>query len=286
LNQQRLENYLAASNRPNLDISEDHFENFEASKALSPSPRKIRPAGTSSGQGTHTPRDLNARVKILELYTLHVLLRNNEWDYAREFIGISEVLDEERREAFLQALQSLQDQQVETFHRDAEAQQRQEQQLRRDLELARQRRIEHEEMERHRSGQIDAASKRISGEIDYGIDILSSGTALPGRRPRPLSLLANTPKPSQSDKAVVQEQAKGLVSRASASMAFVRKMLETMAASLRTNPMLVIRMMMFMVAFMLTFGRRNVRERLRRALGESWSKVRATAGMGVKVSYI
>lgn len=56
-----------------------------------------------------TPKDLNSRIKILELFTLHVLPRNNEWDYARSFVSNSDILDEERREAFLQTLNELQE---------------------------------------------------------------------------------------------------------------------------------------------------------------------------------
>jgi hypothetical protein len=63
-----------------------------------------------------------------------VLLRNDEWDYAREFISMSSVLDEERREAFLQALQSLYEEQKEGERREREEKARQEEQLRRDLE--------------------------------------------------------------------------------------------------------------------------------------------------------
>lgn len=58
--------------------------------------------------GTSTPKDLSSRIKILELFTLHVLPGNNEWEYARTFVAGSDVLDEERREAFLQTLEELQ----------------------------------------------------------------------------------------------------------------------------------------------------------------------------------
>lgn len=94
VNQKRLENYLAASNTPNLDISKQ----LEATRSPRLSSRSRR-SPSKGASGADTPRDLNARVKILELYTLHVLLRNNEWDYAREFISVSAVLDEERRDA-------------------------------------------------------------------------------------------------------------------------------------------------------------------------------------------
>ena len=71
-----------------------------------------------SHTGTDTPRDLNTRIKLLELYTLHILPRNDEWDYAREFINMSEVLDDERKEAFLLALQSLKEEKEDSEKRE------------------------------------------------------------------------------------------------------------------------------------------------------------------------
>ena len=71
-----------------------------------------------SHTGTDTPRDLNTRIKLLELYTLHVLPRNDEWDYAREFISMSEVLDDERKEAFLLALHSLKEEKEDAEKRE------------------------------------------------------------------------------------------------------------------------------------------------------------------------
>ena len=66
--------------------------------------------------GTDTPKDLAARVQIIELFTLHVLPKNGEWDYAAEFIRLSEVLDEERKELLLQTLDELkQEKERETF---------------------------------------------------------------------------------------------------------------------------------------------------------------------------
>jgi hypothetical protein len=45
-------------------------------------------------------------------------------------------------------------------------------------------------------------------------------------------------------------------------------------------------MMLFVLAFIVAFSRREIRERARRIVGTSWNKVRGTVGMGVKVSYI
>jgi len=47
------------------------------------------------------PRALVQRVKLMELYILHVLPRVDEWDYAREFTQMSEYLDAEKKEVHL-----------------------------------------------------------------------------------------------------------------------------------------------------------------------------------------
>ena len=80
----------------------------------SPAYLEKRPGHRRQNTGTDTPRDLEKRIKLLELYTLHVLPRNEEWDYAREFITMSEMLDEERKEAFLLALHSLKEEKEDT----------------------------------------------------------------------------------------------------------------------------------------------------------------------------
>jgi hypothetical protein len=52
------------------------------------------------------------------------------------------------------------------------------------------------------------------------------------------------------------------------------------------NPMAFFRTLLFLLAFGLAFGRRDLRERILRLLRNAWEKVRRTVGMGVKVSYI
>src|SRR2546423_1438687 len=130
LNQSRLETYLSSSSHPDLDIS---------SHLVKSSSRRL----DYRVSGADTPKELSSRLKILELFTLHVLPRNEEWDYARSFINNSDILDDERREAFLQTLLELQeamdteDRAVELeFHR------------RRDEELKRQQEEEEKEEEK------------------------------------------------------------------------------------------------------------------------------------------
>ncbi|KAH7348345.1 peroxin 26 [Rhexocercosporidium sp. MPI-PUGE-AT-0058] len=301
VNQQRLENYLASSTTPNLDIS---------SRLQTPtSPR--RGPSPSKTSGTDTPRDLNARVKILELYTLHVLLRNNEWDYAREFISISSVLDEERREAFLQALQSLQDEQNESERREKEERRYQEEQLKKDIEDTRRRRLENEERERKREEEerlkrdrAHRSSGSVAGgsEIDYGVENTparpGSSKSRSSARGGSGSAKGSSSKKSQQDKpsptarsgAASSSNARkvppSILTRAGNVLGNVKKLVEGMAVHFQTRPLFILQFLAFLIGFLVVLSRRDVKERLKRILGGGWMKVRQTAGMGVKVSYI
>ena len=248
-----------------------------------PSPAK----GTS---GANTPRDLNARVKILELYTLHVLLRNDEWDYAREFISMSSVLDEERREAFLQALQSLQEEQEAQEQREREERQRQEDQLRREIEEAKRLRAENEERERKRLEE--EREKREASELDYGVDDTHSVPSNSSRsKPKRTSDASRSGRPPRSSMAKANGKAAPagpltLTARASILMNQFRTIIEQLGHTLNNNPALVMRLLAFIMGLLLMFGSKAIRERVRRLFGSSWAKVKATAGMGTKVSYI
>lgn len=293
LNQKRLESYLAASTNPNLDLSHHFSPTSPRRLSRHRSPSKAR-------SGADTPRDLNARVKILELYTLHVLIRNNEWDYAREFISVSSVLDDERREAFLQALQSLQEDQQEAERVEREEKQRQEDQLRRDIEEARRLRAENEEMEKRRLEEERA--RREGSEIDYGIDTKNTGgassTGKARRKRAPTGASGASGGASRPARSVRGSAAGGspnkskavapasFGARAALMFANVRAMIERMGMSLQTNPMLMMRFLVFIIGLSLMFGKKNMRERIARVMGNSWNKVKATASMGAKVSYI
>ncbi|EPE28801.1 hypothetical protein GLAREA_09922 [Glarea lozoyensis ATCC 20868] len=270
INQTRLETYLAASTTPNLDIS-TQLQNH--TRSISPHKRNAHASGTD------TPRDLNARVKILELYTLHVLLRNNEWDYAREFISISSVLDEERREAFLQALQSLQDEQHEAVRREKEEKRYQEEQLKKDIEDARRRRAENEARERKR--EEEARVKREGSEVDYGVEdrpstSRSNGKSSSVRKPTNTSSPTNRKLPPPT-----------LVTRVSNILSNIRTLLlENMAGGFKTRPMFLLQMLAFIIGILVVSSRKEVRERVKRAIAIAWGKVGGTVRMGGKVSYI
>ncbi|KAF5023982.1 hypothetical protein F66182_3927 [Fusarium sp. NRRL 66182] len=284
LNQHKLEAYLAASNTPNLDLAGRLAESPSSVSSRYRSPAK-------GASGANTPRDLNARVKILELYTLHVLLRNNEWDYAREFISVSSVLDEERREAFLQALQSLHDEQQEQERHENEERQRQEDELRKEIEEAKRLRAENEERERKRIQEERA--KREGSEVDYGIDDTAShnGSARP-RNTRSPSSMPRQPRPQGASPTGVKPNGKAvsraptLTSRATMVITQLRAVIEHLGSSLNSNPMLLFKFLAFVLGLIIMLGNTNLRERVKRILGASWNKIKGTAGMGVKVSYI
>ena len=283
VNQQRLESYLANSTAPSLDVS-SYLNN----------PHKRRRGASPSKSGTDTPRDLHARVKILELYTLHVLLRNDEWDYAREFISISPVLDEERREAFLQALDSLQQDHEEAAAREEEAKRHQEEQLQKDLEDGRRRRAENEERERKRQEDEREAEKRRhklgsrGSEVDYGVEDARPGSSSSKARSTKPSLLkgnkASVPSPKpKTSKPVSRNVPIGVVARAGSVLSNLRKIIED---HMRFRPMILMQLLAFIVGLLVMFSRKDVKERVKRLIAQSWAKVRQTAGMGVKVSYI
>ena len=52
------------------------------------------------------------------------------------------------------------------------------------------------------------------------------------------------------------------------------------------NPMVLLRLVMFMVAFLLIIARRDLRLKLKRVMDSGWVKVKQTVGMGTKVTYI
>ena len=104
VNQQKIEAYLAATNRATVE---------EPDHPISISHEDITISGqTSHINYTDTPRSLESHIKILELYTLHVLPSLSEWKYAKDSINMSEMLDEDRREYFLRILQDLEEHKI------------------------------------------------------------------------------------------------------------------------------------------------------------------------------
>lgn len=235
--------------------------------------------------GADTPRDLNARVKILELYTLHVLLRNNEWEYAREFISVSSVLDEERREAFLQALQSLQEEQQEADRLEREERERQQEELKRDIEEARRLRAENEKMEQRRlQEEKERKAASAASEVDYGIEEPASPPRPARRRSSQKGSLSSANKGPRGPGSSAGPLT--LSDRANLMMQRLQGVIEHLSSTFSTNPVFLMRLMAFVLGIIFMFSSRAIREKVQRILNGAWGKVRQTAGMGVKVSYM
>lgn len=294
VNQTRLESYLSSSSQP-ID-----FSDVNAS---------LRNGHRVGMNGTSTPKDLSSRVKIIELFTLHVLPANHEWDYARSFVSNSDVLDEEAREAFLQTLNELQEAKE---HEDV-------------LEDTTDYGTEDEDSSPQPEPvsspkeKVHRGHQRSSSEVDYGIESdLPNGTQPTDSSiqpvPQPMTTLPPKPEasptsqvpqptptrppqvspPSQTPRRAPGGQARRSKAAASNSLAAQARQLFTalsnltrnLSGALVGNSTAVFRLLLFLLAFFMAFSRRDVRERVQAMLGKSWEKMRRTVGMGVKVSYI
>lgn len=292
MTQQRLETYLSSYDNPNLDV-------------VSAMERQKNGLARQHSNGTSTPRDLNSRLKILEIYTLHVLPRNQEWEYAKEFISMSEVLDDDRREAFTQALQNIQDEKSFDSQREAQLQRQREQQLedarRSDGET---RRAQQAKMEQEESRNEQAAASQTS-EHDFGIDRSRLGSGPQSHRngsaPKDIPLhSARSAGPSGPSRPSAAHKSRSSAAarrpkthppptfyhRFSFLLAVMQRGLIVMGQNLRSHPMTLLRLVAFLVAFIMALARRDVRDRLARVRDSSWEKVKRTIGMGVKVSYV
>ncbi|RAH49937.1 protein pex26 [Aspergillus brunneoviolaceus CBS 621.78] len=288
LNQQRLETYLSSSGQPNLDITEQHLRDHSSSTT----------SLQRANGGTDTPKDLNARVRIIELFTLHVLPRNEEWDYAQEFISLSEVLDEERKDVFLQTLEGLKEEKQQGELRAAALQREKDAELERQAREAERRRVE-EDAAAAAAAAAQSQSKghgRSSSEVDYGIEKTYPNGSIKGRGKSTEKQVngktgasatgrtAFSPSGSKSIKKTDKPDTRAKRSQALTNV--VRNLMQFIRKSIAGNPLSFARTVLFMLGILFALSRQDIRERIRRITGAGWQKVRGTIGMGVKVSYI
>ena len=59
-----------------------------------------------------------------------------------------------------------------------------------------------------------------------------------------------------------------------------------MSITMQKNPTSVLRMLLFVLMFVVAASQAKIREKVKRVLEGGWAKVRGTVGMGTKVSYI
>ena len=284
VNQQRLESYIARSSEPMLDFS----DRLETSSQYSTD----YPTTPSHITGTNTPRDLNSRLKVVELYALHVLPRNEDWECAQEFLANNELLDEDRRETFLQILQSLKDQKQEEDDRGAELGIAQEENLKQEHIVSKDGQIKEKSRAIPEDVGLTAQHKRSGSEIDYGIEEQS-----PGRSSKKLQQKANTPKQSQTSSSAkfspISRRSQGTrrspnnnYKRGITVINLFHDLVNRFAQSMANNPGSLLRMLLFFVTLLLALGRRDTRTWLARMTGFGFDRLKRTIGMGVKVSYV
>ncbi|KAL9076537.1 MAG: hypothetical protein Q9161_000869 [Pseudevernia consocians] len=281
-NQRNLESYLSASSQPSLDLT-DRFGGVNGSHTL-------RGGQTSQSGGTDTPRDIHARVRIIELYTLHVLPHTGEWNYARDFINMSSLLDEEIREEFLQTLQNLEDE-------DNRGQDQFEDALPREDELTEQEPSPAEEtrpdsMETVRQ-ETSTTHHRSDSEQDYGIDQPRALLDAPKFQPAPPKgtqkpVKAVQPKPSRSPptRSAGKTTNTSIYKRSAAVLSALQQLVKSMTEQVSQNPMSLLRFVLFLMGLIVAFSRRDVKDRLGRLTGAGWDKLKRTVGIGMKVSYL
>jgi len=233
-----------------------------------------------SHTGTDTPRDLNTRIKLLELYTLHVLPRNDEWDYAREFISMSEVLDDERKEAFLLALHSLKEEKEDAEKREEKLRQQQQEQLEERRRESEARRLEQARQDEERRKRDEESRKQPRADTERNrVDDRS-------RQPKPSSTSSQSSGTRRTPAKKPPTPPPGLYKRVGGLFAAIQKAVADSARQVTSNPLAFLRTLLFLIAFGLALGKRDLRERIMRLIRLVMDKVRRTVGMGVKVSYI
>lgn len=246
---------------------------------------------------THTPADLETRIQIIELYSLHVLPRNGEWKYARDFIGMSDVLDEDRKEAMIQTLRELEGEKTDPREQFEDAWP-----LRQDSPTPVSRYSDIERIDSNVTIKADPSGHHhISGGESLGTKIDKGPAPTPGLRPvppqptnEPIPVPERKVRPSVSSRPIKpgpgQPARNGppntILNRSMAVLFTIQKLISNTALQISQNPAGLLRLVLFLVAIIAAFGRRDLRQRMRRLAGGGWDKVKQTVGMGVKVSYI
>jgi flagellar biosynthesis GTPase FlhF len=227
-------------------------------------------------------------VKIIELFTLHVLPRNDEWEYSTEFINLSEVLDEERKDLFLQTLEGLREEKERGEMRAAELQRAKDEELERQLEEERR---EAKEAAAAAARPQPNGHKRNTSEVDYGIEKSRPHGSPKGKGSKATDKTPNgkprTSLSSSSSKNVKKQdkaEPRGRQTRAVATG--LRNLIRHIVQVVSGNPMSIVRTLLFVIGILMAMSRQGVRDRVRGITDGAWQKIKATAGMGVKVSYI
>ena len=255
LNQQRLELYLTMS-----DPAASGGHRFADGND----------GATSMSSASSSPKALETRLRILELYTLHVLPANQEWEYAESVIELSDALDDERKDAFLHALQGLREESDGTAQRERELQEQREQemlQLQKAEQAARRAEEKQKQEDMRRRSELN---KQRSAPTRPKVQ--KPSTSLPAPPPKP----SKEPRPPR----------RTFYRRASLVILNLHQIVLRAGREINITNKALLRFLVFVLALLLLTARRDLRVQLQRVLNGGWSKLKQTIAMGVKVSYI
>ena len=221
-----------------------------------------------------------------------MLPRNDEWEYAQEFINLSEVLDEENKDVFLQTLEGLKEEREQGELRAAALQREKDAQMEREAQVEERRRADEvAAAERaHHNNNNNKASSRPKGEAEKS---RPNGSSLRGKKAgdKPAGSKSGSSagrtafSPPGSKNIKKPEKPERARSTPALSQA-LRNLYQYIVRTVAGNPLSFARTLLFLLGIVVALSRQNVRERIRRLTGSGWQKVKGTVGMGVKVSYI
>ena len=276
LSQQRLETYLASSDSAGASGTNGHLSLSQDG------------VSTPMSNASSSPKQLATSLKILELYTLHVLPANSEWEYARQYIEMNDMLDDERQEAFLSALQNLREEKDGTAQRERELKEQREREMEDQLK-------QEEEKRSAEEARKEEEKRRAAAETEKQRTTKALNGTASTPKPKP-SISSSQHNPSSSRPQNPKQQKKPpppiptspppapFYRRASSMLSHLHQTL--LRAGQGMSSISILRLLMFVLAFLLIIARRDLRWKIRRAMEGGWVKVKRTVGMGVKVSYI
>lgn len=195
---------------------------------------------------------------------------------------MSDILDEEGRKSFVEALQSLEAEkyrdleQVRSLEaeniKELETLQRVEAEKPSDLAALKSLEIEKAKDKKHETlPETTSNNKSVSNP--------PRRTAKPAKDLHPNGLSGSIGSSNRRKKLGIYNNLTSVISN-------LQNILLNLARSFSKRPMVLLRIVFFLAALVLALSRQDVRERVARILGSSWNKLRGTVGMGVKVSYI
>lgn len=192
---------------------------------------------------------------------------------------MSDILDDDHKEAFHQALDRL-------AAARTQFDQQHEEDITNDLQTAEPKPIDnHVQPSMHR---------RTSSEHDYGIEDVKElpakakdpddvrSTSRVNAKTKPQRNVKHTPSKVSPRKPAND----GIIRRSMAFFVAFQNLVSNMTQSLSKNPLAMFRFVLFLAALLVALSRRDVKERIERITRGGWDRIRRTVGMGVKVSYI